>query len=292
MKLSIHSLILRLACMGVFDWMDDERYLRLMYWGRMRKRLNLDPPETFNEKIQWLKLHDRKPEYAKMVDKHEAKKYAADIIGSQYIIPTLQLWNDPSDIDFDSLPEKFVLKCTHDSGGLVICEDKSRLDREAALRKINKSFKKDYYKYSREWPYSLVKPRVIAEPLIETENGGELRDYKFFCFGGKIEMILVCSDRFSDKGLCEDFFSAQWEHLDLRRPKHPNFGGNIAKPEQLDEMKEIVKKLAKDMPFARIDLYNTAGRIYFGEITLFPAGGFEPFVPREWDHKLGQMINI
>ncbi len=271
---------------------DDETYLKLKWRLRFGEPLNLDNPQTFNEKLQWLKLHDRKPEYTRMVDKYEAKKYVAEKIGEEYIIPTLGVWDSFDDIDFNSLPNQFVLKCTHDSGGLVICKDKSTLDMEATRKKLEKCLKRDYYIQSREWPYKNVKPRIIAEKYMEEKGGGELKDYKLHCFNGEPKMTLVCSDRFAEEGLCEDFFDNDWGHLPTRRPTHPNAPHDIACPKNFELMKELAKQLSKNIPFVRVDFYEIDGRVYFGELTFFPMSGMGVFVPNEWDLKLGEWMNI
>lgn len=272
--------------------LSDERYLRLRFYARMGKKLDLDNPKTFNEKLQWLKLHDRKPEHVNMVDKLEAKKYVADRIGEQYIIPTLGVWDKFDDIDFDSLPDKFVLKCTHDSGGLVICKNKSKLDVDAAKNKIDRCLKKNYYWHGREWPYKDVPRKIIAEQYMEDEQTAELRDYKFFCFNGVPKMILVCSDRFSSGGLRENFYDVDWNLLPVQRPSHPNSDVDIEAPENLHLMIAAAEKLAQNIPFSRIDFYEINGKMYFGEITFFPASGFEPFSPEGWDKKLGDWIKL
>lgn len=207
----------------------DRLYLKLKFRQKMGKWPDLDNPKTFNEKLQWLKLHDRKPIYSTMVDKYEAKRYIADIIGEEYIIPTLGVWDRFEDIDFDALPNQFVLKCTHDSGGLVIVCDKSSMNLDAARKKINRSMKRNYYWHGREWAYKNVKPRIIAEQYMEDGNPGEkperidagLTDYKVHCFNGKPKLILVCKDRFSRGGMTEDFFSDEWNHLPVKRIRHP-----------------------------------------------------------------------
>ena len=181
-RITKRNIIDYLDSRGFFKFMSDEAYLKFMYKLKMKRKLNLSDPQTFNEKLQWLKIYDRKPEYTTMVDKYEAKKYVADIIGEEYIIPTLGVWDRFEDIDFDELPDQFVLKCTHDSGGLVICRDKSKLDLKAAKKKINKSLKRNYYWIGREWPYKNVRPRIIAEKFMTDPTSDDLQDYKFFFF--------------------------------------------------------------------------------------------------------------
>ncbi len=280
-----------LATRGHFKNMRDETYLKLMYRARLGKKLNLKNPRTFNEKLQWLKLYDRKPEYTTMVDKHEVKKYVADIIGEQYIIPTLGVWDSFDDIDFDSLPNQFVLKCTHDSGGLVICKDKRSFDIKSAKEKIEKSFGENYYYHGREWPYKNVKPRIIAEEYMEDSETSELRDYKFCCFNGKVKCSFVCSDRFSDDGLHVTFFDNEWNVMPFERC-YPSRREGLPKPANYDKMIDLAERLSEKMPFVRVDFYDVNNKIYFGELTFFPGSGFEKFDPEEWDLKLGEWIKI
>ena len=424
---------------GYLKNMPDDVYLSRMFKAKVGYPLNLTSPKTFNEKLQWLKLHDRKPIYTTMVDKYAVKDYVASIIGEQYIIPTLGVWDNFDDIDFDALPNQFVLKCTHDSGGLVICKDKSKLDIKKAKKKINKSLHRNYYYMFREWPYKDVKPRIIAEKYMEDESGYELKDYKVFNFDGEPKMIqvdygrfsrhmrnlyttdwkyieasieyptdpkyiiekpealekmlelartlskgishartdfysideklyfgeitfyhgsgfekftpksfenqisswlklpgggyllkeanfyvwvhrqselknkpnskalsdykvhsfngvpkviLVCKDRFSELGLTEDFFDENWTHLDVRREKHPNSNEEIARPAELDKMLELAEALSKDVPFLRSDFYTIDGKVYFGELTFFPASGFEGFKPESFDKTLGDWLAL
>lgn len=276
---------------GLFNWMPDKMFLKSKYYCRMGKRLNLCKPTEFNEKLQWLKIHDRRPEYTQMVDKISAKKYVSDAIGEEYIIPTLNVWDSPDDIDFDKLPEKFVLKCNHDSGSVVVCKDKNKLDKAATIRKLKKSLKKNAYWYGREWPYRDVKPKVFAEAMLSANENG-LTDYKVHNFNGEPKFILVCKDRYNESGLTEDFFSCDWEHLDVSRPGVANSSEAIAKPTQLEEMLLISKKLSDGIPFLRTDFYIVNDKIYFGELTFFPQSGFKPFVPCEWDGKFGRLLDL
>lgn len=281
-----------LAAKGLFNWLPDKPYLKLRFRASMGKKLNLKNPQTFNEKLQWLKLNDRKPEYTMMVDKYESKKYVANIIGEEYIIPTLGVWDKFDDIDFDKLPDKFVLKCTHDSGGLVICKDKSNFDKRAAKLKIEKSLNHDYFKWGREWPYKNVRPRIIAEQYMEDSALHELRDYKFFCFGGEPKLTLVCTDRFSKRGLKEDFYDLTWERMAMKRPNHDNADIKTPRPKYYNLMRDLSKKLSDNIPFLRCDFYEIDNKVYFGELTFFPATGMEGFYPDEWDKTLGGWIDL
>ena len=270
----------------------DKMYLRMKYLLRLGKILNLKNPQTFNEKIQWLKLYGRKPIDTILADKYAVKKYISKTIGSEYVIPLLGVWNKFDDIDFDKLPDRFVLKCTHDSGGIVICKDKNKLDIPAARKKINKSLKTDYYLYSRECAYKKIPRRIIAEQYMEDNLTIELVDYKVHNFNGTPKIVLVCQGRFGKGGLREDFFSPEWEHLDIRRPGHPNAEKRIARPKQLEEILRLSEILAKDKPFVRTDFYVINDKIYFGEFTFSPAGGMGRFDPEEWDYTFGSWITL
>lgn len=257
----------------------------------MGKRLNLDCPVTFNEKLQWLKLHDRKPEYTTMVDKYEAKKWVADRIGGGYVIPTLGVWEHFDEIDFDKLPNQFVLKCTHDSGGLVICKDKIALDKTAAREKIERCLRHSFYWGQREWPYKNVKPRIIAEPYMEDSKTKDLRDYKFFSFDGEVKALFIATERGSTEETKFDFFDAEFNHLPFTNG-HPNAATYPEKPSCFDEMKELARKLSKGIPEVRVDLYECNGKIYFGEMTFFHWSGLVPFVPEQWDNTFGDWIKL
>lgn len=278
-----------LSGQGFYDNMDDEAYLKRKYKACMGREIHLDSPQTFNEKLQWLKLHDRKPEYTTMVDKYAVKMYVADIIGEKYIIPTLGVWNHFDEIDFDKLPNQFVLKCTHDSGGIVICKDKNKLDLKSAKKKIEKSLKQNYYWSGREWPYKDVKPRIIAEEYMIDESGYELKDYKFFCFNGEPKMMFIATDRGSDTKF--DFYDMEFNHLPFTNG-HPNANKQIKKPKNYSTMLALSAKLSFGIPHVRVDFYNINGKIYFGELTFFHWSGLVPFEPEEWDYKLGSWLKL
>ena len=281
-----------LAAKGLFNWLPDKPYLKLRFRASMGKKLNLKNPQTFNEKLQWLKLNDRKPEYTMMVDKYESKKYVANIIGEEYIIPTLGVWDKFDDIDFDKLPDKFVLKCTHDSGGLVICKDKSNFDKHAAKLKIEKSLKHDYFKWGREWPYKNVKPRIIAEQYMEDSALHELRDYKFFCFNGVADCVMVCVGR-STGNTKFYFYNKEWKLCRYNVLGKSIIGnGDVKRPNNISDMFAIVEQLSQKIPFSRIDLYNVNQKIYFGEITFFPDSGFDPNLMPETDFYFGSKLNL
>ena len=278
---------------GFYKHLSDEKFIRKAYKVRMGKELSLEHPTTYNEKLQWLKLNDRNPLYTQMVDKYEVKKIVASAIGEEYIIPTLGVWDKFEDIDFDKLPKQFVLKCTHNSGGLVICKDKSNLNLEKAKQKINRSLAFDYYYNSREWPYKNVQPRIIAEQYMENADGSAIDDYKIQCFDGNVDNIMVCVGRFEKSGVRYHYFDKEWNYL----PYCPYEGingenVNIAPPEKLNEMLEIAEKLSKGIPQLRVDLYEIKGKVYFGELTFFTSSGFDTTITEEADRILGSKLII
>ncbi len=272
--------------------LSDKMFIKIEYKNRMRKKLNLKNPQTFNEKLQWLKLYDRKSVYTKMVDKYEVKSYVADKIGDEYIIPTLGVWDSFDEIDFDKLPDQFVLKCTHDSGGLVICRDKSKLNKERAKKKIELSLKRNYYYHGREWAYKGVKPRVIAEKYMEDSNGKSLTDYKFYCFNGKPEYLYVSYGLENHATASISFLTLDWEFAAFYRSDFKPFKELPAKPSKFNEMLVLAEKLAQGCDFIRVDLYQIGEQIYFSELTFSPCSGFMPFKPSEWDSKLGELISL
>lgn len=282
--------ILRILSYKVFSKiLDDKSYLKILFYACMGKKLDLKNPKTFNEKLQWLKLYDRNPEYIKMVDKYEAKKYVAEKIGEEYIIPTIGIWDSVEEIDFDALPEQFVLKSTHDSGMVVICRDKSQFDIEEAKKTLKKSFTRDYYKSGREWVYKNVKRRIIAEKFMVDESGKGLNDYKFFCFDGEPKGLFVATDRPYDTRF--DFYDLEFNHLPIING-HPNADKVIEKPKGFHKMIELAKTLSADIPHVRVDFYDINGRVYFGELTFYHYSGFVPFEPQEWDLKFGNFITL
>ena len=274
---------------GLLTWMPDEMFLKIIYQNKLHKKLNLDEPQTFNEKLQWLKLYNRKPEYTRMVDKFEAKKYVSERIGEQYIIPTLGVWDCFDQINFDILPNQFVLKCTHDSGGLVICRDKKGINKEKIRKKIQKCMKKNYYWLGREWPYKNVKPRIIAEEYMEDKSGG-LTDYKFYCFNGKPEFLYISTGMENHKTARISFVTMDWEFAPFGRTDYKPFDILPGKPKNFDKMVEIAGELSKGHPFLRVDLYEVDAKIYFSELTFSPNAGMMPFEPECYDKMLGDML--
>lgn len=273
-------------------FLNDEFYLKVLYQLRMNRKLNLSNPRTFNEKLQWLKLNYKPPILTIMADKYEAKVYVQSIIGDKYIIPTIGIWDKFEDINFKELPNSFVLKTTHDQGGVVICKDLSTFDINKANVKLNKHLKSNLFDISREWPYKNIHPRIIAEKFMEDRKSGGLKDYKFFCFNGEPKLLYVASGR-QDKqnGLTFDYFDMDFNKLDITQA-YEHSKNPIAKPEMFDEMVYISKKLSEGLPHVRVDLYEISGKIYFGELTFFHHGGFVPFKPEYWDDKLGSYLTL
>lgn len=269
----------------------DKMYVYVKWYGRrMPYRLNLKNPQTFNEKLQWIKLYDHNPLYTTLVDKYRVKEYVKSHIGDEHVIPLLGAWDAVEDIDWHKLPNQFVLKVNHDCGGQVICKDKAKLAIDKAKGKLEKALKRNYYYEGREWPYKNVNPKIFAEEYMEDEFG-ELRDYKFFCFDGKVKAMFVATDRSKDSETCFDFFDADYNHLPFTQG-HPNAKVLPQKPKGFDKMKELAEKLSKGIPEVRVDFYDVNGHVYFGEFTFFHFGGMVKFNPVEWDYKFGSWINL
>lgn len=280
------------AALGLYNSMPDRDYLERKFEALMGTPLHLDAPQTFNEKLQWLKLYDRKPEYTMMVDKYRVREYIAQKIGAEYLIPLLGVWDSPDEIDFAALPEQFVLKCNHNSGlGMCICKDKSTLDLRKVRRELRKGLRQDYYLPGREWPYKDVPRKIIAEKFMIDNEVNELRDYKFFCFRGEVKCFKVDFDRFIDHRA--NYFDPNGNPMPFGEvvcPPKPD--KQLVLPENLDEMIALAEKLSGDVPFLRVDFYNIQGRIYFGELTFSPASGMGKFIPEEWDTVLGRWLQL
>lgn len=284
---------LGVALVHRLEWLPDKIYLQLLYFFEMGKPLNLKAPRTFQEKIQWLKLYNRKPEYTEMVDKYAVKNLVGSVIGAEFIIPTIGVWNKFSDIDFDKLPNKFVLKTTHGGGncGVIICRDKSKFDKEEAKQKLEVSLRSSIYRSMREWPYKNVPRRIVAEQLLEIPDSEDLSDYKIFCFNGEPKYIQVIQDRNTRETI--DFYDTDWNHQDfigLNKSAVP--GKLVPKPDNLAEMLNAAKLIAGNTIFLRVDMYRVEEKIYFGEATFFPASGFGYFTPKEWNSELGNLISL
>lgn len=288
--LSLKRRIYRKSCVLFGRMMPDKLYLKLMYQVKLGKRLNLKKPASFNEKLNWLKLYDRRDIYTRMADKYEVRQIVKERLGEEYLIPLLGLWDRAEDIDFDSLPDQFVLKCTHDSGSVIICRDAASFDREKAVKKLQDTLKVNYFYPSREWPYKNIKPRIIAEAYMVDESGTELKDYKIYNFSGKPELIQVDFGRFVHHE--RNLYTLDWEYMDetIEYPKNPKV--MIPKPDGLDEMLQCAEKLSEGIPSVRTDFYSINGRIYFGEITFYQEGGFARFEHQGFEEKLGRLIRI
>lgn len=285
---------IRLYCLYKFSWLySDESFLEKIFPLRTGYPLNVENPQTFCEKLQWLKLYNRNPEYTKMVDKVEVKNYVAEIIGEKYIIPTLGVWNHAEEIDFARLPNQFVLKCSHDSGSVIVCKNKSKLDIRATIKELRRSLKKNYYSIKREWPYKNVTPRIIAEEYLNpAPDVLDLPDYKWYCFNGEPKFCQVIQDRTTNETI--DFFDTEWNHQDFvgLNPAAGPAAVPPACPGNLSTHLEIARELSKNIPFARIDLYETGSQTFFGEITFYPLSGMGIFNPKEYDKILGKMITL
>lgn len=269
---------------------NDEKYLKMLFPLKTGYKLNLDEPQTFNEKLQWLKLYYRKPELAKMVDKYEAKKYVSDIIGHSYIVENYGVWSSFDEIDFENLPNQYVLKTTHDQGGIVICKDKNSFNYRKARRKINKHFKIKHFYLSREWPYKNVKPRIIAEKLLVDKKKDDIWDYKFYCFNGVPKILLIATERNTKKPKF-NYFDMNFDSLNFKQGGEKS-NLKFEKPISFELMFDIASKLSSNLPHVRIDFYEINGKVYFGEITFFDSGGLAPFKPEKWDNLLGKWIEL
>ena len=270
----------------------DKIYLQIVFFKHFHRFINFKNPKTFNEKLQWLKIYDRRPEYTTMVDKYLVKDYVASKIGKEYIIPTIGAWDHPEEIEFEKLPNQFVLKWNHDSGSIVICKDKKTFNKDEAVRKLKIGDSRTGYWYGREWPYKNVVPKIIAEKYLD-DNGHVPIDYKIYCFNGEPYKVMLCLDRDKDEPTKFYSFDFSWNLLrhNLRGKSAPE-GFTLPKPQSLDKMFESAKKLSQGIPFARIDFYDLNGHMYFGEITLYPDSGFDSAILPEIDEMYGSMIKL
>lgn len=271
----------------------DKMYLSLVYRLSLKKKMNWKSPQTYNEKIQWLKIYGRTDENRIMADKYLVKEYVSKKIGKEYVIPLLGVWDNENEIDFEKLPNRFVLKCNQNSGtGMVVCKDKSLLDIDKVKKGLRKGLKEDYYSISREYAYKDIPRKIIAEEYVEDNKTKELRDYKFFCFNGDPKIMFIASGRSKgEHNVTFDFYDMDFNHLPFTNG-HPNASFMIEKPDGFEEMKELSKKLSQGIPHVRVDFYEANGRIYFGEFTFSHWGGLKPFDPEEWDYKLGSWIEL
>jgi len=279
---------------GHYDHWDDEKYLKRKFKAVLGRELDLENPKTFNEKLQWLKLHNRKPEYSVIVDKYRVRDYIREKLGEEYLIPLIGAWDSPDEIDFDALPDRFVLKCNHNSGmGMYICKDKSQMDVNKVKEELRKGLSQDYYLVHREWPYKDVPRKIICEQyMTDTPESQDFTDYKFFCFNGKVDCVMLCLERSSGDTKFY-FFDQDWNLKRYnRRGQAAPEGFTIPKPSCMDEMFKIAEKLSAGMPFVRVDLYQSGEQVYFGELTFFPDSGFEPNYLPETNEYFGSLIEL
>lgn len=277
---------------GFFDFLNDEIYLKSMYYLIFHEKLNLKNPSTFNEKLQWLKLYDRKKEYVNLVDKHEVKKIVAEKIGDEYIIPTIGIYDNWDEINFEELPNQFVIKCTHDSGGIEICKDKTNFDFEKAKKKIVRNLKKNFYFLGREWPYKNVKPRIIIEKYMEDSLVKSMRDFKFFCFNGRPEIMYISEGLENHATASMSFFDMDYNQINLKRSDYKLLKDKPVKPLNFEKMKQFSKILSKEIPHVRCDWYEIDGKLYFGELTFSTCSGFMPFEDEKWNEKMGKLLEL
>lgn len=268
----------------------DRIYLEHRYKRLMGKKLNLNPPITFNEKLNWMKLYDRNPIYTRLADKYSAREYVKEKIGDEYLVPLLGVWDTVQDIKIDSLPNSFVLKCTHDSGSYIICKDKASFNLDEAKKKLQKALKTNYFYYSREWAYKNIKPRIIAEKYLEDLNDRETRDYKFFLFDGEPRFFYIATDRGIGRTKF-DFYDMNFEHLNVRQ-HYPNASKELHAPKNFNKMVELARVLASGLRHVRVDFYEVNGKIYFSEFTFYNNGGITAFEPDDWDYRFGEWMKI
>lgn len=271
--------------------LSDKSFIKKIYKEKMGKEINLSDPKTFCEKQNWLKLYDRKPIYTVMVDKYLAREFVAERIGEDYLVPLIGAWDSADDIDFSLLPNKFVLKCNHNSD-VTICTDKSSLDTEKVRKKLNEQLKIDYYTHKREWAYKNVPRKIICEKFMENTNGENLVDYKLFCFNGIPKFVMVNSNRFGKEGVKVDMYDMQWKHMEMQDGHYPNAGDIFAKPACFDEMCKLAEILSKDTSSLRVDFNYWDNKLYFGELTFFHSAGLESFMPEKWDKILGEWVTL
>jgi len=275
---------------GIRHLISNSLYVKCNYKWVTGGKLNLKNPRSFNEKIQWLKVYERNPMYTILSDKYCVREYVSRKIGEQYLIPLIGVYDDVDDIPWDELPTKFVLKCNHASGTNIICKNRETLDIRDSIKKLKKWMRTNYYWYSREWSYKNIKPKIVCEKYMVDESGVELKDYKIFCFHGEPKLIQVDYNRF--KGHKRNLYDISWNYIDVSI-KYPNDSKvYIERPEKLEEMLELAKKLSADYPHVRVDFYSISGEIYFGEMTFYHGSGHERFTPKELEIQMGEWINL
>ena len=280
---------LRLKLINLLRFIPDEPYLKMVFWIKTGKKLNLKNPRTFCDKLNWLKLHDFKPEFTRLADKIAVRDHIKELLGEDICLPLLGVWEHYDDIDFDTLPDKFVMKCNHDSGSVKIIRDKSSMDHAALREFFEGRLKLNPFVLGREYPYKDIKPRILVEKFMTSNTGRDIRDYKFLCFDGTPRYMFVISDRSTD---CRsDFYDMDFNRLPIV-DTYPMSDEPMEKPVFFDEMVELVTKLAQGLRTVRIDLYEIDGKIYFGEYTFYDGGGFWPKEPEEWEYRMGDLIRI
>ena len=280
---------LRLKLINCLRFIPAKPYLKLVYRIKAGKKLNLKNPVTFCDKQNWLKLHNIHPEYTELVDKIAVREHIKEILGEEYLFPIYGSWEHFNQIDFDKLPDKFVLKCNHDSGSVKVITDKSKIDKNELEKFFEDRLKLNPYVFGREYPYKNVKPCIMAEKFMTPDGEEDINDYKFFCFNGKPEIMFIATDRSTDVKF--DFFDMEFRHLPFRNG-HPNATHPIACPPAFEKMKELAAVLSKGIPQLRVDFYDINGQVYFGELTFFHHSGLETFEPEAWDEKFGEWIKL
>ena len=276
----------------IMQELPDRQFVKLDYWFTQDKELDLENPTTFDEKINWLKLYNHRSEYTKMVDKYEVRQYIKEKIGSEYLIPLYGMWENVEEIDWEELPNQFVLKTTHDSGGVVICEDKKELDIDQTKKKLKQFLHYNYFNEGREWPYKNVKPRIVAEKYMEGRKEQSFKDYKIFCFNGQVKMTLVLTDLQHEENVTQKFYNRDWELMPLKESDSPHSDEAIERPYNYQEMIKVAETLAEDIPFVRVDLYEINQKVYFGELTFFPNKGQNTFEPEKYNEILGSWLKL
>lgn len=286
-------IFLALSRRGLLKWIPDKTYLKYFYKAYLNKNLDIENPKLFSEKIQWLKLYAKNESYTEYVDKYAVRKYIEKTLGSKYLVPFIDVFDDVESIDFDKLPDKFVLKCTHGSRCNILCNDKKSLNIIEAKKKLKKWMKNNWFWYCREYPYKSIKPKILCEEFIG-DGINPADDYKIYCLNGEPTIIRSLARNIQGNLVSECFYTTKWEKTDCRIRKFDieSFRANKEKPEQLNEMLEISKKLSKDITFLRVDLYNINGRVYFGEMTFFPQSGLDNFIPDKYNIEFGNLLKL
>lgn len=282
-----------LASKGFYDKMPDREFLIKLYKANKGKKLDIDNPKSLNEKLQWIKLYDHNPIYTLISDKYAVRDYVKKKIGEEYLVPLIGVWDSPDDIDFDALPNQFVLKCNHNSGrGMCICRDKSKLDVEKAKKNLQKGLEQDFYLVSREWQYKNIKRRIIGEKYLSALDSGDLINYKIFCFAGEPKIINISCNMDTHDNVKFSFLTTEWERYPFIRKGYDEFDPLPPEPKNKEKMLELARILSKDFYFMRVDLYEIGDQIYFSELTLEPCGGYSPIYPDEWDYKIGEWLTL